>query len=1351
MGNLITTAPSQVLPIETYINDLADDKFDKVLQSNRFLKTARVSHKQRTYRVVKVFAKHSKSSIDISTHQKQLDAVRTALAGNVHAITYDTPLDTQKTVLLVRPFVFASLYDRMTMRPILSHAEKLWIAYQLIVALKDVHAANLCHGDIKIENVLLNSWNWVMLADFSPFKPAFLPQGQYDPSATLARIEDEHVRGLVSEMIASDASARPSAAAILERHTGTTFPVYFETVVHPFLLPFARASRSSRSIHRLQDTKIFAVKRQLPHLMAQLQHLDTASKQDALSLVFSVVLSCVRSLTISNAKLTALDLMLTFAEHASDHHRLERFLPYFMYMMQSNELPIVRAAALKGMVRLVRMVSEVQPTDANLFSEYILPVVTPFVKDDNEMCRCAFAASLGPLAACSRRFLDAAQSTYRKTDDASSLPFSSFDSELNALRDLIQRDHVMPVLQDSSAHVREAFLSSDLHYLCMFLGTERTMAPLLQHLLTLMNEKRSWRIRKAFFKAVKMIAPYVTTEALIEFLLPMFERALHDSEENVVQAALESLSSIVDQQLFPLPSHRRLLDWSLPLIAHPNAWIRFAVIDLVSTIARQYPPHDADHAVLPVLKDYITYAIGNPQDPKVLAAAAIAPITRQTYEFLVNHEHLQELLGALAQSKLHDVASDKAHVSSSQSRLLAALANTGCPAKDWAKILLLEEHISKTRDERLQAMKMPKSKQEPTVPARVLAQPPPQAIAPVILKLPESVVKGTDESSSSSSADAEGRHFSRRKWSLKKSMQAASDTTSSSSNSGGGGGDTQDSAPDLSLEAKMQLAMRREEDTRRFAAYDADLNAPRRDGRRMAPVMQRWKPAGIMVGHLHEHKGPITTLAVAPDGKFFASASKDRSIRIWDCNKLEGKAVTNRSRFQFKEFKAGIRDIAFTGKKHMMAACSGHALHLIDIKHANKVALTVTQRKFDKEHEGAPVRVRQLAANLHHDDVLAFSTAKGVVGAWDLRTAADGWTVKTKPGYGLAQTFVTDRAGVWMVTGTARGVLTLWDIRFLRPVKSWVDPLGAIGQVELFPSAGDVFDHHAQATLSPKVMTTVNNVIKVWDIHKQRITDIFAPPRPPAAAHLSVGGGGDDDVRARTMSELSTATTTSSSAATAMAASAPGDVLKDMLGEAPAVDDIAPPVTAQEFYGREMQRQLKQTNQRVDVARLWSRLPAAQRAPFLRSAKEDLIRYQKALDASLAGHPDLTAPNQPRRVMFNPEGSPLVFTSGSDCRIHYWDTVNPYFSLEMPQGSQASSAASSAQQRSQFQHEERDGVNFTRARDDEDIAPPQPHSRPGPFPHNAAHRDAITAFAVARAPNHVLISADREGVIKVWK
>jgi phosphoinositide-3-kinase regulatory subunit 4 len=62
-------------------------------------------------------------------------------------------------------------------RPFLEEIEKKWLSFQLLCAVRDCHARSIFHGDIKTENVLVTSWNWLYLADFSSsYKPAHLPE-----------------------------------------------------------------------------------------------------------------------------------------------------------------------------------------------------------------------------------------------------------------------------------------------------------------------------------------------------------------------------------------------------------------------------------------------------------------------------------------------------------------------------------------------------------------------------------------------------------------------------------------------------------------------------------------------------------------------------------------------------------------------------------------------------------------------------------------------------------------------------------------------------------------------------------------------------------------------------------------------------------------------------------------------------------------------------------------------------------------------------------------------------------------------------------------------------------------------
>eukprot|EP00826_Nyctotherus_ovalis_P014227 TRINITY_DN13940_c0_g1_i4.p1 TRINITY_DN13940_c0_g1~~TRINITY_DN13940_c0_g1_i4.p1 ORF type:complete len:296 (-),score=76.97 TRINITY_DN13940_c0_g1_i4:54-941(-) len=59
--------------------------------------------------------------------------------------------------------------------PLLNDIDKLWLSFQLVCAVVQIHSEGFYHGDIKPANVLLTSWDWIFLTDFAPYKPVYLP------------------------------------------------------------------------------------------------------------------------------------------------------------------------------------------------------------------------------------------------------------------------------------------------------------------------------------------------------------------------------------------------------------------------------------------------------------------------------------------------------------------------------------------------------------------------------------------------------------------------------------------------------------------------------------------------------------------------------------------------------------------------------------------------------------------------------------------------------------------------------------------------------------------------------------------------------------------------------------------------------------------------------------------------------------------------------------------------------------------------------------------------------------------------------------------------------------------------
>ncbi|KAH3825425.1 hypothetical protein DPMN_127300 [Dreissena polymorpha] len=47
------------------------------------------------------------------------------------------------------------------------------------------------------------------------------------------------------------------------------------------------------------------------------------------------------------------------------------------------------------------------------------------------------------------------------------------------------------------------------------------------------------------------------------------------------------------------------------------------------------------------------------------------------------------------------------------------------------------------------------------------------------------------------------------------------------------------------------------------------------------PPPSNWRPRGLLVAHLHEHRGPINRLAVCHDHSLFVTCSNDSQVQLW--------------------------------------------------------------------------------------------------------------------------------------------------------------------------------------------------------------------------------------------------------------------------------------------------------------------------------------------------------------------------------------------------------------------------------------------------------------------------------------
>ncbi|EFZ04079.1 serine/threonine protein kinase and WD40 domain protein [Metarhizium robertsii] len=156
------------------IAQLQDVQYERSIGNARFMKSIRGRHEHGVV-LVKVLVKPY-AGVNLDQYKQKIIKERKALAQVPNALGFQRIIETDTNGYLVRQFQYSSLYDRLSTRPFLEDIEKKWLAFQLLCALRDCHAHDVYHGDIKAQNVLVTSWNWLYLTDFSSaYKPVLLP------------------------------------------------------------------------------------------------------------------------------------------------------------------------------------------------------------------------------------------------------------------------------------------------------------------------------------------------------------------------------------------------------------------------------------------------------------------------------------------------------------------------------------------------------------------------------------------------------------------------------------------------------------------------------------------------------------------------------------------------------------------------------------------------------------------------------------------------------------------------------------------------------------------------------------------------------------------------------------------------------------------------------------------------------------------------------------------------------------------------------------------------------------------------------------------------------------------------
>uniref|UniRef100_A0AAV2ME79 non-specific serine/threonine protein kinase n=1 Tax=Knipowitschia caucasica TaxID=637954 RepID=A0AAV2ME79_KNICA len=726
MGNqLAGIAPSQILSVDTYFSDIHDYEYDRSLGSTRFFKVARAKHREGLV-VVKVFAIQD-PSLPLTSHRQDLEELKIRLHSSHNCLPFHKHTLTEKAGILFRQYVRDNLYDRISTRPFLNTTEKRWLAFQILSAVEQAHRSGVRHGDIKSENVMVTSWNWVLLTDFASFKPTYLPEdnpadfnyffdtsrrrtcyiaperfvdgavyysgeseganlvdlpgtnqrsrgelkatmdifsagcviaelftegvplfdlsqllayrkGLYQTEEVLMKIEDPSVRQLVAHMVQLDPELRLSAEEYLKQQRGRAFPDVFYSFLQSFMVQFTGDTLRSA------DDRLLLLHRDLDHILLRLSH-DPAREQQGLTVLVSLLTSCLQNLLSCDSKLAGLDLVLRLSVRLSVDVLLDRITPYLLHLCSDNT-PRIRAQALRTLTRVLAMITEAPRNDTNIYPEYILPGIAQLAQDEATIVRLAYAENIAHLAESALRFLELVQENHVTNCDQGQnqeeeLSSDNYDSELQALHEMVQQK-VVTLLSDPENMVKHSLMDTGITRLCVFFGRQKANDVLLSHMITFLNDKNDWHLRGAFFHSIVGVAAYVGWQSS-SILKPLLQQGLSDTEEFVIYKALNALTTMCDLGLLQKNHINEFVCDTAPFLCHPNLWIRYGAVGFITVVAKNLNVADVYCKLLPHLTPFLTQPIIQIDNELVLLSVLKPPVSRSIFDYTLRSKDISAL------------------------------------------------------------------------------------------------------------------------------------------------------------------------------------------------------------------------------------------------------------------------------------------------------------------------------------------------------------------------------------------------------------------------------------------------------------------------------------------------------------------------------------------------------------------------------------------------------------------------------------------------------------------------------------------------------------------------------------
>lgn len=353
-----------------------------------------------------------------------------------------------------------------------------------------------------------------------------------------------------------------------------------------------------------------------PRQFANLCHQASTRTQPspaAHSLYAVATCSALMGAIATRDKMCALELLAHFGERCeSEELVVRRCVPYAVAYL-SDSSASVRALAMGTLMRLLSSINfdPSRLSERRLFIDYLFPALATLSSDASDLVRVEQAKRLGELAA-SFTSGDRQRASSHTSEDSGDVPNGGASQDLRVafVNLLVELYTGCGSVHDAS--VRRMALPNVLS-LCASLGANEVSSALLPLFITTLND-RPWESRRAFFEHAAHLAAPLGIASVSSFLLPCIEQALnHEPVHEVVTATWQCMSHLVTKNLLRTKVSMHYAAKAISLAFGPKHAVHHACLGFLATLCRHLGTAGTFAFIAPMLPDLCDFGQRHPK------------------------------------------------------------------------------------------------------------------------------------------------------------------------------------------------------------------------------------------------------------------------------------------------------------------------------------------------------------------------------------------------------------------------------------------------------------------------------------------------------------------------------------------------------------------------------------------------------------------------------------------------------------------------------------------------------------------------------------------------------------------